>query len=136
MLRDPRIIKFWALVALLVGAVGISVVSRAQAQGKSSLAWEYRLISRSRGWSQPMTKNVVGLPTTGYWYKFENWQTSDGDKDLPAGTDIKILAAQLGAEGWEMVSVTPVSSFAGDSSNAGVGGATTEMLYWFKRPKR
>jgi len=136
MLKDPRSIKIWAIVALIVAAVGISIASRAQAQAKSAVVWEYRLISRWRGWTQPMSKNMVGLPAPGYWYKFEDWNTADGDKDLPAGTDMKAVASQLGAEGWELVSVTPVSTFAGDSANAGVGGATTEMLYWFKRARK
>ena len=83
-----------------------------------------------------MSTNAVGLPTTGYWYKFANWETSVGDQQLPAGTDMRVVANQLGADGWELVSVTPVSTFAGDSTSAGVGGATTELLYWFKRPKK
>jgi hypothetical protein len=46
----------------------------------------------------------------------------------------------LGSDGWELVSAAPVSSFAGSASagnsDMALAGATSEMLYWFKRPKR
>jgi hypothetical protein len=37
---------------------------------------------------------------------------------------------QLGKEGWELVSLVPISTTIGSSFS----GATTEVLYTFKRP--
>jgi hypothetical protein len=151
--RDPsHWANHWAkllVVVALFGATGTaSLVSRAQAQAPAhgpagGGAWEYRNIFRERGWHTKTTTRVlagVPIPSNGYWYEFEPWTTYDGETQLPAGTDVKALIARLGSEGWELVSVTPISSFAGQSFNGSddtaVAGATTEMSYWLKRPRR
>jgi hypothetical protein len=84
----------------------------------------------------------MGIPIQqrSFWWKFSEWTNFDGDTELPAGTKIETLISKLGSDGWELVSAAPVSSFAGSASagnsDMALAGATSEMLYWFKRPKR
>lgn len=45
--------------------------------------------------------------------------------------DVEAMLPELGEDGWELVSVTPISSQYGES----VSGYTTEEKWVFKRPK-
>lgn len=144
-MTHDRVVKYAALGALVVAALGVPLVSSAQNTPKAAAAgvaggWEYRQVFRKRGWSQKQSTVVVlgvPVPKTAFWYDFEEWTTFDGDTKLPAGTDIKVLLNRLGAEGWELVNVAPISSFAGDSSGSNapvsLAGATTELAYYLKR---
>ena len=68
--------------------------------------WEYLTVFQSRGFSAP----ISGAKPTAY--------SPLVDLD------------DLGSKGWELVSVTPESSFHGDSW----AGITTSLLWVFKRP--
>ena len=140
------------LAAALVGAtVTVSVVSRAQAPqaaaakppvgGKPAgvAAWEYKQVFRTRGWHKTTQKvEVFGVVGTrdSYWYEFDDWVTNEDGTKLAPGTDMKTLLMTLGTQGWELVSVTPISSVAGANESTAMAGATSEMLYWLKRPKK
>lgn len=144
-MTHDRVVKYAALGALVIAALGVPLVSSAQNTPKAAAVgaaggWEYRQVFRKRGWSQKQSTVVVlgvPVPKTAFWYDFEEWTTFDGDTKLPAGTDIKVLLNRLGAEGWELVNVAPISSFAGDSSGSNapvsLAGATTELAYYLKR---
>ncbi|HYJ08035.1 MAG TPA: hypothetical protein VEX18_03480, partial [Polyangiaceae bacterium] len=96
-MAEHRFIKTAAVVALLAAALSVPLVSSAQSTPKAAQGWEYKQIFRSRGWSQkPTTVVVMGvsMPKTSFWYEFDDWRTSEGDKQLPAGTDIKSLLAR------------------------------------------
>jgi hypothetical protein len=66
--------------------------------------WEYRTFEQFRS-----TKGIFGL-------EFRDW--------MP-----QIDLAGLGQEGWELISITPVSSGLG----LGNSGCTTELVWVFKR---
>lgn len=146
-MTNDRVVKYAALGALVVAALGVPLVSSAQNATKATAAgaaggWEYRQVFRKRGWSQKQSTVVVmgiPVPKNAFWYDFDDWTTFDGDTKLPAGTDIKVLLNRLGAEGWELVNVTPISSFAGDNSGSNapvsLAGATTELAYYLKRKR-
>jgi len=142
-------LKFVLVVAVLASVVTATVISRAQAPATASArggasGWEYKSIFRQRGWSKTSKQAVVvmgvAVPQNSFWYEFEDWTTFDNGTKLPPGTEIKTVMAKAGSEGWELVSVTPISSFAGSSvtgnDSTALAGATSEMVYWFKRPKR
>jgi hypothetical protein len=78
--------------------------------------WEYHTVQRDRGW--------VG--------EKHNWFSKASDWDIPIE---EILA--LGQEGWELVSVVPMSSYVtkpGDPANDNVTGFTSQQEWVFKRP--
>jgi hypothetical protein len=61
------------------------------------------------------------------------------------GTEVKTLAlpvavpkraSELGEQGWELFTITPVSNNAGGAnSSSDLAGFTSQILYWFKRPR-
>jgi hypothetical protein len=149
MIRSSRLWLLVVVAALLGSVVTSSLVSIAQATGGAqvragAIAWEYKLIYRVRSWEKANegTVSLMGIPIQqrSFWWKFSEWTNFDGDTELPAGTKIETLISKLGSDGWELVSAAPVSSFAGSASagnsDMALAGATSEMLYWFKRPKR
>jgi hypothetical protein len=101
----------------------LSVVFAAPAMRQQ---WEYKRISREFKFNN---------------YEFDSW--SEDGKDLPKPVELNAKLAQLGAQGWELVSVTPYSSWfrpvsSGNVSGSVVGtsGLTTSDVYVFKRPKQ
>lgn len=79
--------------------------------------WEYKRVLQSRSWDRD---------TSGKWYKGSSWS--------PPIDQILVL----GEEGWELVSVVPVSTYLGNWSGADArdfAGFTSEQLWIFKRPK-
>ena len=64
---------------------------------------------------------------------FSAWAEASGQsvKQLPLPVSMLVKAKELGEEGWELVSVTPVSGF----SCPDCAGFTSQLNYWFKRPK-
>lgn len=85
--------------------------------------WEYKTVLRSRGWPTRGKKDVYVRGT--------DW---DIDTD-------EVLA--LGEEGWELVSVVPISNVLGSygqwwgagGETSDYAGFTNEQLWVFKRPK-
>jgi hypothetical protein len=90
--------------------------------------WEYKRIS-------------CDFKFTNHTYDgIDSWQ-EDG-KDLPKPVDMDSKLAQLGAQGWELVSVTPyatwfepISSGRASGSVVSTSGVTTFNMYIFRRPK-
>jgi hypothetical protein len=88
--------------------------------------WEYMFLVRSRGFSTD--KDHPKAP----WQVGSNWNV-DMDKKL----------AELGDQGWELVTVSPRSSYLGGREVIGGGGVTldyagytSEEVWVFKRPKQ
>jgi hypothetical protein len=85
--------------------------------------WEYLPILRSRVWDAIESKGLLGKSTD--WYKGTNWNM-----------DIIQKLKELGDQGWELVSVTPRSSYLGsNSAGSDFAGFTSDELWVFKRPK-
>lgn len=82
--------------------------------------WDYKFILRYR------TLNNV--------YLAGDWEAKDNGKPI-GKVDLVVVASQLGAEGWELVSIVPRSSTAVVADKMPTGGVTTEELWVFKRPK-
>jgi len=69
--------------------------------------WEYKALSLSRGYKHGFGSNAHA----GSW---------EGDLDMQ----------KMGEDGWELVSVVPISSFFENGD-----GFTSELYFYFKRPK-
>jgi hypothetical protein len=82
--------------------------------------WEYKTILRSRGWGpDPQLGNKA------MWMVAGSWDVGLDD-----------LLEQLGNEGWELVSVSPRSSYLGGATGNGgldYAGYTSQELWIFKR---
>lgn len=64
-----------------------------------------------------------------YEYKIINSKAKTGIfRNQPAGAD-QVLLNELGAEGWELVNVTPI----GGTSIKSYGGSTVGFVYHLKR---
>lgn len=70
--------------------------------------------------------------------------SAEGLKRLPGKVSMESKAKELGDQGWELVSVTPVSGATGGRNICGdnptgcysdYAGFTDGLEYWFKRPK-
>ena len=109
---------FCAAVFLFAGAQN-AFMQRATGQ-----RWEYRsmIIVRPAQTGAQFTSGAEILP--------------DGTvKDLPLPVSAGARANQLGNEGWELISIVPMSNNA--CGNGGdCAGFTSEIMYWFKRPKQ
>lgn len=89
-------------------------------------AWEYKSIVIVR----PAKSNN----------DWSDWAEVTGEqvKTLPLPVMVPKKAKELGEQGWELISATAVSNNAGGSGNAGyndLAGFTSQIIYWFKRPK-
>ena len=93
-------------VVLILAAVVYVAVSTRQVHGGSPVAqaWEYKALSLA----------IAGNNVTLY---------EDG-KQIPGGPPVNVKANELGANGWELVSV------AASSTNQ-----AATFVYWFKRPR-
>lgn len=105
-------------------------------------------------WNVYGKQNPVNTPAVQAWeYKcivivraaksnadWSDWAEVTGEqvKTLSQPVMVPKKAKELGDQGWELISVTPVSNNAGGSGGSGyndLSGFTSQILYWFKRPK-
>jgi len=114
----------WVLVGFVCLA-GWIASGQVRSAGSARRAWEYKTILRSRGWQAARLAENENFSRPTDWAVFE-----DGKK-LSASVDLLVRLNELGAEGWELVSDTPRSSFVGD----GAAGFTSEEVWILKRPK-
>jgi hypothetical protein len=83
--------------------------------------WEYKTFLRSRGFDQD--KRLPKAP----WQVGTDWDV-----------DIDKVLMELGNDGWELVAVTPRSSYLGGGPTVGgnnFAGFTSNELWVFKRPR-
>jgi hypothetical protein len=80
-----------------------------------SQRWEYKWISVARA-----------AKTAGDW---TIWSENDNPLSTPVAIGSKIR--ELGDQGWELISVTPISNHAG---GVDIAGFTSQVSYFFKRP--
>src|SRR5437773_493973 len=85
--------------------------ARAQLQRNSSArqTWEYKSITLTRTIIKP------------------DFSWAEDGKELSGSANMSSKARELGAEGWELVTITPVASQTGE----GYTGFTNNLLYWF-----
>jgi hypothetical protein len=89
--------------------------------------WEYKFIKGKR---EPKYQNgeFGSKIISGFE---ENWIWTDDNQKIITPFDIYKLAKELGAQGWELISIVPSSTVV----SAMTSGATTELLWVFKRPE-
>lgn len=131
-------------VLLTVGVLLLAVIAlrpiinpdlaaQAQVSKSSRQQWEYKVIVRSFKWDDKAT--ISGTSSM-----------SEDNKAL-SGTDMLAKLAELGAQGWELVGVTPYSEYtqtrtaspSGNTDGPFIGwsmnGLTTTDKWIFKRAK-
>ena len=89
-------------------------------------AWEYKTIV--------IVRSAKSNADWSDWVEVTDEQV----KTLSKPVMVPKRAKELGEQGWELISVTPVSNNAGGSGNTGyndLSGFTSQIIYWFKRPK-
>jgi hypothetical protein len=104
------------VVIALLCLAGWTVHAQLQRSNSARQSWEYRWISVAR---------VVKSN--------EAWSVwAEDDKPLPGPVTITAKIKELGDQGWELVSVTPISS---NSCGQDCAGFTSQITYTLKRPK-
>ena len=104
------------VVIALLCLVGWTGYAQAQRSNSVRQAWDYKWISVGR---------VV--ESGGTW---SVW--AEDDKPLRGPVTIASKIKELGDQGWELLSVTPISN---NSCPQGCAGFTSQVTYFFKRPK-
>ena len=110
-----RILLSLVVVAALCMA-GWTVHAQLQRGNQTRQTWDYKWISVGRA-----------IESGGAW---SVW--AEDDKPLRGPVTIASKIKELGSQGWELVSVTPISN---NSCAQGCAGFTSQISYYFKRPK-
>jgi len=119
------------IVVALVCLAGWVAYGDGQKSPPARPAWEYKSIVITRGVSaEEVGSQARHADTFSIWAEV----SADGPKVLPLPVSVSARARELGDQGWELVAVAPMSSLVG-TRGASYGGFTTEIVYWFKRPK-
>ena len=98
------------------------VYARDQKTRSTAQAWEYKRI-------------LISRQTEGDTGEFTKWSENSGGEEvvLPLPVNMTKRLNELGAQGWELVAVTPIAntfSMAGDYA-----GYTNQINYFLKRPR-
>ena len=109
-----RVYLSLGFVALLCLA-GWTAHAQLQRSNPARQAWEYKWISVARAARSNEAWSV--------------W--AEDDKPLTGPVTIAAKLKELGDQGWELVSVTPISNHVTPDS----AGYTSQITYSFKRPK-
>ena len=103
------------VVVALLCVVGWTAHAQLQKSISARQAWEYKAIL------------ISNFEAPGNWFE-------DG-RQLAGVANMQTKSKELGDQGWELVSVTPMSSMTSIGGEGTIGGVTTGMIFWFKRPK-
>jgi hypothetical protein len=90
--------------------------------------WEYKIIARSRGWEKDGNTLLSAADWSAWW---------ENNTSLAPPVNMVQKLAELGSQGWELVSVTARSQRAAmgvHPSSLSIAGFTTSELWVFKRP--
>jgi hypothetical protein len=106
------------IIAALVLTMWI-VYGKGQKNTPGRQAWEY--------------KSIIIVRSAKTNAEFSDWAEISGEvvKQLPLPVSVPAKAKDLGDQGWELVSVTPISN----NTCPDCGGFTSQIIYWLKRPK-
>lgn len=112
------------IAVLVVFTIWVSY-GRAPKNNPVTQKWEYKRIS--------VFADPSDMTTYTQWTEFDGAQT----KQLPTPVSTPIKTNELGEQGWELISVTPISNYLrlGYTSTV-LLGATSRIDYWFKRAKQ
>lgn len=119
-------------VVVLLGLVGWTAHAQLQRTAPARQGWEYKFIYLARE-----------QKSNADWSAWLDG-SAEGVKRMPGSVTMHLKAKELGDQGWELVSVTPVSGATGGSNicaqdvsgcYSDYAGFTDGLEYWFKRPK-
>ena len=122
-----KVIFTIASVALLGDAgmrwkTSVAIVHAASPQISKHI-WEYKTFERSWGWTGTDKKYLVPDYAKASCY--------EDDSEIVGCEATTAMLKRLGAQGWELVTIMPLSVSAG----GGISGATSSELWVFKRLK-
>ena len=110
-------------VPVIIAAMVFLSIWIAYGQGQKNTpgrqAWEY--------------KSIIIVRAARTNAEFSDWAETSGEvaKQLSLPISVPAKLKDLGDQGWELVSVTPVSN----NTCPECGGFTSQISYWLKRPK-
>lgn len=105
------------LVGVLLCLAGWAARAQLQRSGTARQGWDYKWVSLARGTTEL------------------NWSLwTEDDQPLRGPVNIAPKIKGLGDQGWELVSVTPYSNHVCNAP-AACAGYTSQVTYFFKRPK-
>jgi hypothetical protein len=121
--------KYYLPTFLIISALFIFLKIYAQNNTvtPNSTKWDYKAITIYRS-----SSNL----TDGSW---SQWFETSGDTQLslPQPVTVTKRLRELGMQGWELVSITPISGATGGTGSNGysdIAGFTTHVTYFLKRP--
>jgi hypothetical protein len=121
---DSKPVHFMAL-ATLAAFAGFGFRGE---QERAAPKWEYRWVILSRA-----------AETNAEWVRWFE-VSAEGSRTLAGPINSAAKVAELGEQGWELVSVTPMSNHLGGATTEGYGsrdmaGYTSQLTYYFKRAR-
>jgi hypothetical protein len=115
--------RYFLLAMVLLGLAGCASYGLKPSSGRQ--VWEYKSIVRTRGF--PTGNSVDAAVAATDWTQWYE----DG-QPIAAPADPLAKVNQLGAQGWELITITPRSSLASNWT----AGTTSDETWLFKRPKQ
>jgi len=110
---------FPAVIAVIALLTFFAAYAKQQRNNLPMQAWEYTSLIIARG--------AINNGQFSVWYE----ATGENVKELSLPVSVPAKAQELGNQGWELISVTPVSNH----TSTGTAGFTSQIIYIFKRPK-
>jgi hypothetical protein len=101
------------VIVALLSVAGWTAHAQLQKSSSARQTWDYKSIVLTRTIARP------------------DFTWAEDGKELPGSPNMVLKAKELGDQGWELVTITPLASQTGE----GYTGFTNNILYWFKRPK-
>jgi hypothetical protein len=127
-----------AAILFLLGEAG-----RGQKSDPVGQAWEYKMILRQRDIDDKRDLDIFTLnPDRNFAKDWSRW--AEDNRELPAPVDIVAKLAQLGSQGWELVTINtrsdngnsvPTAQSIGNNQYYSYNGVTTSDVWVFKRAK-
>lgn len=114
------------IVTIILFCTVWNVYGKEKNKVPAAQSWEYKVIVIVR----PAQSNAT----------WSDWAEISGEQSrtLQLPVSVPKKAKELGEQGWELVSITPISNNAGGSGSSGyndLSGFTSQIMYWFKRPR-
>jgi len=113
-----------AILLIAIFLIFLNIHGQSNNTHTNTNRWDYKAITLFRTWGET---------------SWSQWFETSGDTQvsLPQPISPTKKLRELGMQGWELVSVTPLSGASGGTGASGysdIAGFTTHVTYFLKRP--